>query len=167
MNRSDTIGKLTEALSKAQGAMKNAVKDSDNPYFKSKYADLASVADACRSELAANGLAVCQLPTMRDGKMVLEYILMHSSGEWIGSEIEMAPVKQDPQGIGSCITYARRYTLAGVAGVATEDDDGNSLQNTNAIPFKKPMTLNQALEASIPKHPTPQEKVPAPATFNL
>src|SRR5262245_38614194 len=111
MNRSETIGKLAEALSKAQGTMKNAVKDSDNPFYKSKYADLASVSDACKPHLAANGLAVVQLPTMREGKLVLEYAILHNSGEWIGSEIEMTPVKSDPQGIGSAITYARRYTL--------------------------------------------------------
>ena len=126
MRSSETIGKLAEALSKAQGTMKNAIKDSDNPFFKSKYADLASVADACRAELAANGLAVSQLPEMREGKLVLTYVLMHSSGEWLSGELEMNPVKQDPQGIGSAITYARRYTLAGIAGIATEDDDGNA-----------------------------------------
>ena len=130
MTHSDTIGTLAEALSKAQRTMKNAVKDSSNPFFKSKYADLASVSDACREELSANGLAVVQLPTMRDGKMVLEYMLMHSSGEFIGSELEMTPVKSDPQGIGSAITYARRYTLAAITGVATEDDDGNAASAT-------------------------------------
>src|ERR1051325_4719288 len=101
MTKSESIANLADALSKAQGAMKNAKKDSDNPYFKSKYADLASVSDACRNELTANGLAVVQLPTMRDGKMVLEYVLLHASGEFIGSELEMTPVKSDPQGIGS------------------------------------------------------------------
>jgi hypothetical protein len=126
MNKSDQIGKLAEALSKAQGAMKNAVKDSNNPFFKSKYADLASVSDACRMELAMNGLAVSQLPEIRDTKLVLHYVLMHQSGEWISGELEMTPVKSDPQGIGSAITYARRYTLASIAGVATEDDDGNA-----------------------------------------
>lgn len=126
MMRSDQIGQLADALSKAQGAMRHAIKDSANPFFKSKYADLASVSDACRAELAAQGLSVVQLPTMREGKMVLEYLLLHKSGEFIGSELEMTPVKADPQGIGSAITYARRYTLAGIAGVATEDDDGNA-----------------------------------------
>lgn len=141
MNKSENIATLVKALAKAQGTMKNAVKDSDNPYFKSKYADLASVSDACRAELAANDLAVVQLPTMRDGKMVLEYVLLHSSGEYIGSEIEMTPVKADPQGIGSAITYARRYTLAAITGVATEDDDGNAasehVQKKESVTFAK------------------------------
>ena len=126
MNKSESIAKLAEALSKAQGAMRNAIKDSNNPYFKSKYADLASVSDACRTELASNGLAVSQLPETRDGQVVVTYILMHTSGEWISGELQMNPVKSDPQGIGSAITYARRYTLAAITGVATEDDDGNA-----------------------------------------
>jgi hypothetical protein len=69
---------------------------------------------------------VTQLPEVRESKLVLHYVLMHSSGEWISGELEMTPVKSDPQGIGSAITYARRYTLASIAGIATEDDDGNA-----------------------------------------
>ncbi len=155
MTKSESIGKLAEALSKAQGAMRNAVKDSDNPFFKSKYADLAAVTDACRAELSANGLAVVQLPMMREGKMVLEYVLMHASGEYIASELEMTPVKSDPQGIGSAITYARRYTLSGLSGVATEDDDGNAASGNNgnrgnqqerhtAVSFKKAENLTKS-----------------------
>lgn len=165
MNKSESIAKLAEALSKAQGAMKNAIKDSNNPYFKSKYADLASVVDSCRHELAANGLAVVQLPTMREGKMVLEYMLMHSSGEWVSNELEMSPVKNDPQGIGSAITYARRYSLASIVGAATEDDDGNAAsepgnnksapsnvtRTTSDIPVDKPRII-----AAVPP-PQPSE----------
>jgi len=136
--KSESLAELAKALSKAQGAMKNAKKDSDNPFFKSKYADLASVSDACREELAANGLAVVQLPTMREGKMVLEYVLLHASGEFIGSELEMTPVKSDPQGIGSAITYARRYSLGGVTGVATEDDDGNAASGNGNKQAERP-----------------------------
>jgi ERF superfamily len=153
MNKSESIAKLAEALSKAQGAMKNAIKDSANPFFKSKYADLASVSDACRAELAANGLAIAQLPTMRDGKMVLEYVLMHASGEFIGSEIEMTPVKSDPQGIGSAITYARRYTLAGITGVATEDDDGNAASGNKAETRQAPgpaLSFKKKTESAAP-----------------
>lgn len=126
MNKSETIAKLAEALAKAQGAIKNAVKDSANPYFKSKYADLASVWDACRKELSDNGLSVVQVPAMRDGKVCVTTILMHASGEWIDGELELTPVKDDPQGAGSAITYARRYALSGFAGIAPEDDDGNA-----------------------------------------
>lgn len=169
MNKSESIAKLAEALSKAQGAMRNALKDSSNPYFKSNYADLASVSDACRKELAINGLAVSQLPEMRDGRLVLSYILMHSSGEWLCGEIEMNPVKSDPQGIGSAITYARRYSLAAIVGIATEDDDGNAASGNGgkapavtkeAITFtrnKESAPLNKEQDTVMPRIPGPVE----------
>jgi hypothetical protein len=124
---SPTIGKLIMALAKAQGQIKAAPKDSDNPFFKSKYADLASVWDACREPLAKNGLAVIQRPNPTDGATVsLTTILAHESGEWIRGTLVMRPVKADPQGIGSCLTYARRYALSAMVGICSEeDDDGN------------------------------------------
>lgn len=123
--QSETIGKLAEALAKAQGAIKGATKDTKNDFFRSKYADLSSVWDACRSQLAANGLSVIQ--TMDDSQGVtVVTTLAHSSGEWIRGRLTMKPVKDDPQGVGSAITYARRYALAAMVGVAPEDDDGNA-----------------------------------------
>lgn len=125
--QSESIGKLVEALSKVQGSLPPVTKSSDNPFFKSKYADLASVWDACRGPLAENGLAVIQVcvPTSAPNKLALKTILAHSSGEWISGVIEMTPVKQDPQAAGSAITYARRYGLQAIVGIAPEDDDGN------------------------------------------
>lgn len=155
MNKSESIAKLAEALSKAQGAMRNALKDSSNPYFKSNYADLASVSDACRKELAINGLAVSQLPEMRGGRLVLSYILMHSSGEWLCGEIEMNPVKSDPQGIGSAITYARRYSLAAIVGIATEDDDGNAASGNGG---KAPAVTKEAITFTRNKESAPLSK---------
>lgn len=148
MLKSESIAKLAEALSKAQGEMSDATKDASNPFFKSKYADLASVRAACRKEFAQNGLAVVQLPTVIEGKLVLEYALLHSSGEYISSGLEMNPTKNDPQGIGSAITYARRYTLAALAGVATEDDDGNSAsaKNGNGANSDEPITPDQTAQ---------------------
>jgi hypothetical protein len=124
--QSESIAKLAEALSKAQGSIKGAAKDTENPFFKSRYADLASVWDACREALTANGLSVIQ--TTDDGVEGVTVIttLAHSSGEWMRGRLTMKPVKNDPQGIGSTITYARRYALAAMVGVAPEDDDGNS-----------------------------------------
>lgn len=123
---SPTIGKLVAALSKAQGQMKSALKDSDNPSFESKYADLASVWDACRDPLSKNGLAVIQRSFSTDGAViVLNTILAHESGEWISGTLNMMPVVNDPQGIGSCLTYARRYALSSMVGICPEDDDGN------------------------------------------
>lgn len=125
--RSTSIGKLALALSKAQGAMTNAAKAADNPFFHSKYADLASVWDACRAPLSSNELAVIQIPgESTSGRVAVETLLAHSSGEWISSRITLKPVKDDPQGVGSAITYARRYGLQAIAGIASEDDDGNA-----------------------------------------
>ena len=126
MNKSETIGALAGALSKAQAEIRGAIKDTANPFFKSKYADLSSVWEACREQLTKNGLSVVQTNKAGDGRVIVETILMHTSGEWISGELDMKPVKDDPQGVGSAITYARRYALAAIVGVAPEDDDGNA-----------------------------------------
>jgi hypothetical protein len=127
MNKSELINELATALAKAQSQMRGAIKDSANPYFKSKYADLASVWEACREPLTTNGLAVVQTTTGESAETVtVETILTHASGQWISSVITMRPVKSDPQGIGSCLTYARRYGLSAMVGIAPEDDDGNA-----------------------------------------
>jgi hypothetical protein len=129
MEKSETIAELSKALSKVQSILTGAKMDSDNPFFKSKYADLTSVWEACRKPLTDNGLAVIQTPCTIPDKpeyVVIETILTHSSGEWIKGRLAMKPVKQDPQGIGSCITYARRYSLASLVGICPEDDDGNA-----------------------------------------
>lgn len=139
MEKSETIGKLAEALAKAQGAIQGAIKDQANPYFKSKYADLSSVWDACRKPLSENGLAVVQTTCGYDPDSVtVETLLTHLSGEWIKSTLTMRPVKADPQGIGSCITYARRYSLAAMVGVAPEDDDGNAASTPQKFESKAP-----------------------------
>jgi hypothetical protein len=127
MEMSESIGKLAEALSKAQGQMDFASKDANNPFFKSKYADLASVWGVAKGPLTSNGLAVIQTADNDNPSVVtVTTTLVHSSGEWARGRITMKPVKDDPQGIGSCITYARRYGLSAIIGiVADEDDDGN------------------------------------------
>ena len=127
--RSPSIAKLAEALSKAQGSMKGAVKDSTNPHFRSKYADLESVWGACRDALRENALSVAQLaaPATQAGHIAVETVLMHSSGEWLSGVLELPVTKYDPQGVGSAWTYARRYALAAIVGVApVEDDDANT-----------------------------------------
>lgn len=123
---SPTIGKLAEALSKAQGEFEHAKKAVDNAFFKSKYADLASVIDAAREPLAKNGLSVIQTTKTMDGKVTLVTMLSHSSGEWIRGEYPINPTKQDPQGYGSAFTYARRYCFSAITGIASDDDDGNA-----------------------------------------
>lgn len=125
MLRSESIGALAAALSAAQGAIRPAIRDAQNPHFKSKYADLSSIREACRAPLASNGLAVSQAVDIDGDRTVLVTTLMHSSGEWLSSCYPIDPVKRDPQGMGSAITYARRYSLAALVGVVSdEDDDG-------------------------------------------
>jgi len=148
---SPTIGKLAAALAKAQGQMSAASKSAANPFFKSKYADLSAVWDVIRDPLSKNGLAVIQT-TNGIGKTVeLTTRLVHDSGEWIKSVLTMTPIKTDPQGIGSTITYARRYSLAAICGVVQDDDDGNAGSDRAPIPAKgtqptRPVANNRAAE---------------------
>ncbi len=128
--QSETIGALAAALSKAQADITGALKDSSNPFFKSKYADLASCWDACRKQLAANNLAVIQTVYVHWEKdeLVLATTLAHSSGEWIRSELPIRAKDASPQAQGSAITYARRYALAAIVGLAQIDDDAEAAQ---------------------------------------
>ena len=127
MRQSESIANLAKALSIVQGKLTYATKDSANPFFKSRYADLESVWDSCRSLLAENGLAVMQFPgEYFDGTMSLTTVLSHSSGEWISKEMSLPVTKPDAQGAGSALTYMRRYALAAVVGVVQADDDGNA-----------------------------------------
>ena len=127
----DGIKELAAALAKAQAAMGGAKKQSTNPHFKSRYADLSSVWDACREPLTANGLSVLQSPRTTwwaDGHCVVEVttLLLHESGQYISDTLAVPVTKPDAQGVGSATTYARRYMLSSFAGVASEDDDGNA-----------------------------------------
>ena len=123
---SPDIAGLSTALCKAQGAMQGAVKDSTNPFFKSKYADLSAVWEDIRKPFSENGISIVQMPIGGVGSVGLVTQLSHTSGQWMRSKLTMVPMKSDPQGIGSCITYARRYALAAMAGVYQVDDDGNT-----------------------------------------
>lgn len=127
MRTSDSIAALAAALAKAQASMAGAKKDATNPHFRSRYADLASVWEACRDALTRNGLSVVQMTEPQDGDSVcVTTRLMHASGEWIEGDLVIPVVKADAQGYGSALTYARRYALAAAVGVAPEDDDGNA-----------------------------------------
>lgn len=120
------IGELVKALAVAQGKITGALKDSANPFFKSKYADLASVWDACRGPLSENGIAIIQQTTADDSGVFVITTLAHASGQWMRSTLRLHPKDDTPQGIGSAITYGRRYALAAAVGVAQVDDDGNA-----------------------------------------
>ena len=128
MQKSDSIAALAEAMAKAQGTIKGAIKDSANPFFKSKYADLSSVVEAIREAFASNGLSYVQRvePSERE-EVRVETVILHASGEWLSCGVLALPVsKGDAQGFGSALTYARRYSLSAACGVAPEDDDGNA-----------------------------------------
>lgn len=119
-------GGVYAALAVAQSQMGKALKDANNPHFKSKYADLSNVTDAALPALNANGIAVFQPMRAIDGKDHVVTIFAHSSGETIECAIPLLVNKNDMQGLGSAITYARRYGLMMMAGIAPEDDDGNA-----------------------------------------
>ena len=127
MQKSESIEKLAAALCKMQGEMKVVAEAAVNPCYKSKYADLAMIWEAIRVPLAANGLSIAQpLKVATPDMVTVETMLMHSSGQWLSGEISLKPVKNDPQGMGSAVTYARRYSLSAMVGVVSEeDDDGN------------------------------------------
>jgi hypothetical protein len=127
LNSSPSVKELATALAVVQGQLTFAKKDSKNPFFKSNYADLESVWEACRSLLSENGLAIMQFPgDYVDGNMTLTTVMTHSSGEWVAQNMSLPVSKPDAQGAGSAITYMRRYALAAIVGVVQADDDGNS-----------------------------------------
>ena len=132
---------IFHALAAAQAQMGKAIKDSTNPAFRSKYADLASVMDACLPALNANGVAVYQ-PTIDDdtGRFV-ETILAHESGETIRCRVPLIVQKNDMQGYGSAVTYARRYGLMCMAGIAPEDDDGNAAAKAAPV-VERPINIS-------------------------
>jgi hypothetical protein len=128
MSHSDNINELASALAKAQGQITGALKDSSNPFFKSKYADLASCWDACRKQLTENGLAVIQTTDIVQETVVVVTTLTHSSGQWMRGILPVKAKDDGPQAQGSGITYARRYALAAIVGLAQIDDDAEAAQ---------------------------------------
>lgn len=131
--QSEQINELAAALSKAQASITGALKDSANPFFKSKYADLASCWDACRKQLTDNGLAVIQTTDVIDGVVFVKTTLAHSSGQWIVGALPVKTKDESPQAQGSGITYARRYALAAIVGLAQIDDDAEAAQGRTGI----------------------------------
>jgi hypothetical protein len=131
MRQSEELGELFTALSLAQGEIEDALKDATNPHFKSRYADLASVRAAYRAPFAKHGLALVQLPTCSGVKVSVQTILSHKSGQFIAETLDAAAAANTPQAIGSTITYLRRYSALGFAGIAPDDDDGNAASAKN------------------------------------
>lgn len=152
------INELASALAKAQAEIEIAGKKETNPFFKSKYADLAEIIRASRPALTKNGLAVMQQIVDEDGLTMLNTILTHSSGQWIKSTLRILPTKSDIQSFGSCITYNRRYAYASLLAIAVsdEDDDGEAAVYTERQVFAKGTSLNTKYN--------PKENQPEPIT---
>lgn len=130
LQKSESIASLAKSLVAFQAEVENIKKGSKNPFFKSKYASLADILGVVREPLAKNGLAFCQFPSSDNE---LTTIIIHESGEYLADSIKMKPVKDDPQGTGSAITYMRRYALGAALGLNIEDDDdGNAASYTPA-----------------------------------
>ena len=139
MKNSETLKAIAPALVKAQSEMSNAVKDAKNPFFKSSYADLNSVREACIPALNKNGITVLQPTVYEDGKPFVQTLLLHESGEYISSLTEIICNKiNDAQSHGSGVTYARRYGLQSMCNIGSEDDDGNAAsQPVKAVSAEK------------------------------
>ena len=131
--QSNSIGNLAGALAKAQAKIRGAVKDSANPFFKSSYADLQSVWDACRGPLTENGLCVIQTTESTEAGCNLLTTLAHESGEFVTGRLPVLPLKNEPQALGSAISYALRYALAALVGVYQTDDDAEQAQARGSV----------------------------------
>ena len=141
MKMSDTISEIAAALSRAQGMIDDASKASANPFFKSKYADLAAVRAVIREPLAVCDLAVVQAPRVVDGGAEVETLIMHKSGEFLSETLFMPAGKADPHGYASAITYARRIGIMSLLCLASYDDDGNNaVESVKGTATKKPVS---------------------------
>jgi len=150
MDRSESIKELVTALSKAQGEIGAALKDTKNEFFKSKYADLASVVDAIKEPLSGNGLSYTQVLHDANNAVCVETLIFHNSGEWISTGTLTIPVmKHDAQGFGSALTYARRYSLSAAFGVAPEEDDGNAAAKAKPKTEEKPINKHAPVNAAM------------------
>lgn len=129
---SSSLSKLAPALSKAQGELKNATLNKTNPHFKSRYADLAGIRDTVMPVLAKHGFAIVQYNDLDANGFCLVTMLLHESGEYIEGRYPLPELLEKPQAMGSAMTYARRYALSAMCGIAAEeDDDGEAAQNAN------------------------------------
>jgi hypothetical protein len=123
MKTSETVKQIASALAAAESKIKHATKDSSNPHYKNNYASLESVIDASKAELLDQGIVVVQ-GMNAEGCLVTR--LQHTSGEFMESDLKLMLTKQDMQGLGGAITYARRYALAAMLNISQADDDGNT-----------------------------------------
>lgn len=183
MKKTDDIKDLLTALSKAQGKFKPVAFDRSNPHYKSKYASLSAIEEMIKAPLESNGLSIIHILNNNDkGDLVLETVLGHVSGQWIASEFRLLLSKQDMQGLGSAVTYAKRYALSALLNVSSdEDDDGNaavakpSAKKTSTPPSPFPdewpdqhaqptsQSVKQGAKAAAPKKEPPKNLAPGAA----
>jgi hypothetical protein len=141
MNTSEQINEIATALAKAQGEVENATKNAKNPHFKNDYADLAEVLATVRPVLSKHGIAVVQMTAIEGDAMVLHTRLIHTSGQWLESVHPVSKLPERPQTIGANETYARRYSLAAICGIAQADDDLGD--GKKAAPASAPAPVDQ------------------------
>lgn len=138
MKQSETTAVLDAALALAQAELSNVLKDTANPFFKSRYADLAAILDEVRPVFAKHGISIVQSPSYDVGGYAHVTTRLACKGEWVMATSSCKVVKDDPQGVGSATTYLRRYSLAAFAGVAQTDDDGNAASGKDGKADKAP-----------------------------
>lgn len=140
ISRSESITEIAKAFVKFQAEVKNPFNSTENSFFGNKYATLADVLNEVRPVMAKHGLSILQIPSIEKGMVCLTTLLLHESGEWIEPDpLMMSVEKQNAQGIGSSLTYARRYSISAILGVASEDDDdGNEASQPGKKPTPKP-----------------------------
>lgn len=148
-DESAQLNELAAALAKAQGQIRAASTDAVNPHFRSKYSTLAAVWDACREPLSSNGLSVLQRVSSTAAGVIVTTQLLHSSGQWLKDRFFLPVAQKTPQGYGSAITYAKRYALSALVGVASaeDDDDGNA---ATGAPQKRAEPSSEPSEAVVP-----------------
>tara|TARA_R110000803_G_scaffold18124_2_gene48650 strand:- start:5098 stop:5868 length:771 start_codon:yes stop_codon:yes gene_type:complete len=140
---SESLGAIAGALATARGEMDKLLKGAENPFFKSKYADLAACLDVAIPHLSKNKIACIQGTNhLESGAIEVSTRLIHGSGEWLETSVTLKPVKFDPQGVGSAISYGRRYCVSSLLSLSAEDDDGNEAtqplpQSARQQPAKK------------------------------
>ena len=161
MVTSEQVDKIFPALIKAQSEMGKAKKTSNNPFFKSKYADLSEIIDVTKDVLTANGLGIIQSPGGNGAQITVTARIIHISGQWVEDTLTLNATKNDPQQAGSAITYGRRYQLAALFNIAQEDDDGNGASGkTGDVEYERiKNALIDHINAGNFTHPENVEKV--------
>lgn len=144
MKHSESLIEISKALAKFQAEVSDPERTKENAFLKAKYVTLDALLQAVRPILAKNGISFLQIPETYDGNVTVTTRLLHESGEWIEAEPFTLPlVKKDPQGVGSVVTYGRRYSLSSILGVAWEEDDDGNSNNVSEVTIQ---ALNEVVE---------------------